>query len=287
MRKIILLLWLLHAGVMYGQNIIQIPLGKQVNVDGELNGVEWDDSDSLDINFSNNTKKVRVYYKHDGENLLACYKGDLESANVRFPEILLDMEFDRANIFQADDWWFHVSATDCEYKGRYGHYANCELERPNWKAVNNIIFGDPITDLVEISIPFSTINLNLNTVDTIGISFLITNTANAFHHWPNGAHRLYPITWGKAVFDKVGLAVDYSKEKEQFYLWPNPSNDRVYLKLNPKKIIDRESEIIVYSIHGKKVQQGYYQEEGLDISGLGSGIYYIQYKQQSMPFIKK
>ncbi len=281
-----LLLWLLHAGAMYGQNIIRIPLGERVNIDGEMNSIEWDDSDSLDINFSNNTKKVRVYYKHDGYNLLACYKGDLESANVRFPEILLDIEFDRSNIFQQDDWWFHVSTTDCEYKGRYGHYVNCELERPNWEAVNNIIIGEPITDLVEISIPFSTINLNINTVDTIGISFLITNTANAFHHWPNGAHRLYPLTWGKAVFDKTGLGL-FNSKLEQFQVFPNPSNDKVYLKLNSIRISGNESEIIIYTIQGRKVLQCKYKEEGLDISDLSSGLYYVQYEQQTVPFIKK
>lgn len=285
MKSLILFVLTIVVNASFAQNIINIPLGDSVNIDGIMEVNEWVDSDSVVINFSNN-KKVNVYYKHDGGNLLACYKGDLESANVRFPEILLDMEFDRSNIFQADDWWFHVSSTDCEYKGRYGHYVNCELERPNWKAVNNIIFGEPITDLVEIEIPFSTINLNINTIDTIGISFLITNTAHANHHWPIGAHRLYPITWGKAVFDKNGLGI-YTPKPEQFQVFPNPSNDKIFLKFNSQSEHQNEFEIIIYTIYGKNVLQLKYDKEGIDVSDLSSGLYYIEYKHQIRTFIKK
>jgi Secretion system C-terminal sorting domain len=283
MKTIIGLLFLLSISSAKAQNTISIPFGDSVSIDGTMISDEWSDSDSLDITFLT-TKSVRVYYKHDGQNFLACYKGNLESANVRFPEILFDIAFDRSSIFQSDDWWFHVSTTDCEYKGRYGHYINCELERPNWTARNNIIMGNPITDLVEISIPFTTLNININTVDTIGISFLITNTANAFHHWPNGAHRLYPITWGKAVFDKVGLAVDYTKGNEQFYLWPNPSNDRVFIKSN------KNEEMIYYSlidVMGKEIVRNKYSENGIDISTVPAGIYFINVNQGYYRLVKE
>jgi hypothetical protein len=95
--------------------------------------------------------------------------------------------------------------------------------------------------------------------------------------WPNGAHRLYPITWGKAVFDKVGLAVDYTNENEQFYIWPNPSNDRVFVKhITKQKIKD----VTILDIFGRELKTENFTKNGIDISNLPSGIYFFVINQQ-------
>jgi hypothetical protein len=90
----------------------------------------------------------------------------------------------------------------------------------------------------------------------------------------------------KAVFDKIGLGA-FNAKLEQFQVFPNPSNDKVYLKFNSKSTFGKESEISIYTIYGKNVLQFNYNETGLDVSNLSSGVYYIQYEQQIIPFIKK
>lgn len=269
MKKILTLILLCNSLNLKAQNQIIIPYGDSIFVDGIISADEWTDTDSIEINFLN-TKKVKVYYKHDLENLLFCYKGNLESANVRFPEILLDLQFDRSSNFQSDDWWFHVSATDCEYKGAYGNYSNCALTKSLWTA-NNITQGVPLTDLVEIKIPFSSIGIQLSNIDTIGISFLVTNTANAFNHWPTNANRLNPSTWGKAIIEKTKTGLSKLKS-DDFILFPNPGNTTLYIKTNLIKFNKYE----IYNSIGERILNGEINNNSIRIEELKSGMYILR-----------
>jgi len=217
---------------------------------------------------------------HDSLHLYVAYMGNLASANVRFPEINVDVNYDRSLAWQADDWWFHVSATDCESQGEAGNYDNCQLVRPNWIGMPNFVNGGPTVDTVEIQIPFSTIQLDIQTVDTIGLAFNVSNTFNAWEYWPAGAEVNSPASWGKAVFESnpsTGLLEHVDLPSLPFF--PNPSNGEVFLSL-PTDAGEKEFELKVYDLGGQLLQQEkiilvsnsyrYSLKDNLD-----TGIYYM------------
>lgn len=283
MKYIVILLLTIYYSYGYGQDKLTIPEGDTVKVDGVYNLAEWIDSDSVEITFLNNTKKVRIYYKHDGLNLLVCFKGNLESANVRFPEILIDPKNNRSTSYTNDDWWFHVSATDCEYKGAYGNYSNCALEKPSWKAVNNITPGTPVTDLVEIKIPFETIQLNPS-LDTFGICFLITNTSTAFNSYPSSSIRTNPSTWAKATLS-YRFSGSNTSRKTPFRVYPNPAKNSLKINLDGKAVEEGIPFQLIDPL-GRMVLKGIYEKRGIDISTLQSGIYFLKIDQNILKFIK-
>jgi hypothetical protein len=187
--------------------LIHIRQGTVVQVDGTIGSTEWSDADSILIDL-NTTQKVTVKFKHDGSNFNFTFLNNLESFNIRFPEILFDINNDKSLSWQNDDWWFHVSATDCESNTAANDYSNCLLVQPDWLAVNNFQSGPPMTDTVEIQIPFTKVNFNSTFTDTIGIAFDVTNTFSAWNYWPDPLVDVQiPTSWGNAIveFNTSGL----------------------------------------------------------------------------------
>jgi len=205
-----------------------IPYGTPAVIDGSISNGEWSDADSVQI-VINNLKKVTVKIKHDSTSLYLVYLNHLESS-MRFPEILLDINNDKSNGWQNDDWWFHVSATDCESTGMPGNYSNCLVVQQNWEAVPNMASGLPNTDTIEIKIPFIKTGIDLTVHDTIGIAFDVTNTVNAWNYWPAGANINTPSTWAQAVFCLTVTGLPTVTERTETILFPNPSSGHFKIK---------------------------------------------------------
>ena len=104
-----------------------IPFGSTPTIDGEIASGEWDDTESLVIN-PDGVVSSEIHIKHDGENLYVAFMGAFGSSFF-FPEILVDPDNSKATGWEQDDWWFHVSATDCESQSAPSVYDNCLLEQ--------------------------------------------------------------------------------------------------------------------------------------------------------------
>lgn len=250
------------------QNIC-IPEGIPVMVDGVNGGLEWVDADSVEIIISG-SRKVSVKYKHDGSNLFFAFIKNLESAG-RFPEVLIDVGNNKTQTWNQDDFWFHVSATDCSSIGEYGNYSNCSLKQPDWEGVPNTESGPPSTDFIEIKIPFGTIKLQ-SLSDTIGISFNVTNTATAWSFWPTTALTNSPSTWANAYFcTKTTGVLDKQNNNLPLLFYPNPVG-RV-LTINQRLL---NSRIEIFNIQGQEVQSFVALSTELSLNELNNGIYFIK-----------
>ncbi len=261
-------------------DVICIPYGSSVNIDGIVSNNEWKDADSLILGTSTQTK---VLYKHDSLNLLVAYIGKLESSS-RIPELLIDVNNDKSTTWSSDDWWFHVSAQDCDYQGAYANYDSCGIVRPNWKAVENMDFGlpqAPFNDTVEIEIPFSTLPITLSETDTIGLSFLVTNLFSTWTHWPVSANRNNPSTWGLAVFGCDGLSGvrEPVLHSIPIALYPNPSDGQFVVKFPEEAVygnliikISNPSGMIIWQ---KQFNDAGYSEIPINVSNFSSGTYFL------------
>ncbi len=181
--------------------VLQIPHGASVLVDGELSSGEWDDAEVRNLGIAG-VIDVTVRIKHDGANLLAAYEYSfLADENLCFPEMLIDVGMDMAESWAPDDWWFHVSGSDCEAHGTYDVWGDCAIVQPDWLGVPNfaMVPEPPVLDTFEVSIPFSKIGVAAG--DSVGLAFRIEyfSVTQEYAYWPSDAAVATPSTWGAAA----------------------------------------------------------------------------------------
>lgn len=220
-------IWLLPA-------LLEIPYRSQVVINGILGTDEWEGA--LPVKIYTPGRIIHALLLNDGEALLMAI--DLQNTApgvpVRFPEIMIDAHNDKTVDWQPDDWWFHVSATDCYFQGNHSNYSRCEEDHPDWDAVPNFSISPsaPPVDTIEIRIPFVTIGITGD--DTIGICLDATNTSDAWEFWPLGASSDHPNTWGTLVFEHPATGYEFPVETGKgtgFRLYPNPAPGRVTVQL--------------------------------------------------------
>jgi len=269
------------------QNEIFIPLQPTPVIDGHFSNGEWDFAGLISIDLSPNITTT-VKYMYDQNNLYLAFIENLQSQNVRFPEVLIDVNHDEAATYQPDDWWFHVSATNCEYRGQYGNYDSCAAARLNWVGVPNFTMGNTV-DTVEIEIPFSTLGINPQPGDTIGICFLTTNTFSAWSYWPMGADHNSPQSWGNAIFSGT-IATGEKSMQQQWGIYPIPSNG--IITVTPPTGLDLENTIVqIVDNSGKRV----FQQELKPLNGTGHqlntnlspGTYQLHITNRNQAFTQK
>ena len=178
-----------------------VPYGKSVTIDGHISALEWVDTDSVAFAVGDSVNAT-VGLKHDGSSLLAVFVFERASdVGMCFPEIFLDANNDKGKGMLADDWWFHVSASNCEARGAFDDYSRCSRSA-DWDAARNYATGDdpaPI-DTIEVRIPFDKIGMRVGKV--FGLAFRVeyqVRVAGIWHPttslWPFGATAGEPITW--------------------------------------------------------------------------------------------
>lgn len=269
-----LCIWFIAMDIVVSQQFITFPIGTPPGIDGVLKVMEWNDAASIDIRINAN-ETVKVFYKASSDTMYFAFIGRLESGNIRFPEICLDTRNDKTFFWDADDWWFHISATDCDHNGAPGVYTNCALVQDDWLAMPNIIQGLPVTDSIEIAIPFS--KVNLSSKDTFGIAFNVTNTFSTWNFWPGEATLNQPSTWATACFSQITSGgIQPIRAEEGIAIYPNPNNGIFTISSS-----NSFSDVRLYDKLGKMVTSINHQERVNSISvelntlNLQSGTYLI------------
>jgi hypothetical protein len=276
---LVIVLLIMNRTCLIAQTTICIPYGAPSVIDGNISIGEWSDADTVQITVSVN-KKVTVKYKHDSLNLYLAYCKNLESA-LRFPEVVMDINNDKSTSWMADDWWFHVSATDCESNMTPNNYSNCLAVQPGWQAIPNMVSGPPYTDTIEIKIPFVKVGINLHTNDTIGLAFDVTNTSTIWNYWPLGSVINNPSTWANAVFCATTVGLNDLNFNRHTKIFPNPFSSQTTFQTN---ILINNATLTVYNSQWQTVQQilnitG--QTVTISRDNLSSGLYFVQLKQDN------
>ena len=273
MNKIITsLVLIIMISLEVSAQYVNMRSGSPVVVDGIVSPMEWDDADSVLITISTGVE-VTVKFKHDGSNFNFAFMGNLESSNIRFPEILFDIDNDKSASW-TNDWWFHVSATDCESNTAANDYSNCNAVQPDWTAESNFNTGPPTTDTVEIQIPFAKVGFTSTQTDTIGIAFDVTNTFNAWNYWPSGATNSDPSTWGNAIVEfPVGIQEDDVLNKISVY--PNPVTESFIVDFQSN--FNSDPDLKILNILGEEIKKIKWMDNGfISTSDLAQGIYFIE-----------
>lgn len=272
MKKVILLFISIIFITTAKAQLLIFPLDTNaVTVNGRIATPEWRNANSIMIPV-NSSDSVRVMFKHDGTAMYFAFTGKLESAPGLFPEVLTDAQNVSGTSWTSGQWWFHVSATDCENDGGYGIYNNCDTVQPGWEAVPNFQLGAPMTDTVELRIPFAKTGFNPATMDTMGMVLMVTNTLNAFHLYPTTADRNVPRTWTKAIFARAGASIPETTTQTALHIYPNPTNDVIHMN------VKEEGTITITDVTGKVVHRSIVKGQmSISTYGWPTGTYTIQH----------
>lgn len=218
-------------------------------VDGDMKSMEWEGSYVI-IPSGNGQRPVQVYYQISDTAFYFAFAGNLNNQlNPNFPEVYLDINHDRTSNWNADDLWFHISATDCYSQGKAADYSNCIKDPVDWTGKPNWPSGGVGPDTVEILIPFSKIGFDPVQNDTIGIAFGVTNTSTRYDLWPVGAQLQNPSSWGHAVIEhNTSIKSPQNDRRAQPLVYPNP------FQLNLNIRTDQSENIQIISNQGLVVR---------------------------------
>ncbi len=213
------------------QESIDIHRASVIVPDGIIADGEWDSAAEREIRVG--TTVIRVLAQHDGEALCLAFLGGLQST-FHFPEVLLDIDNAKSEGWQNDDWWFHVSGTDCHSQGEHSNYDNCRVEQGDWEGVPNADMNSQISAM-EIRIPFATVGIDLSVQSRIGIAFDVTNTATSWQFWPADATLDSPASWATATIHNTATEVNENFTAASFPalldIAPQPANVNSLLSL--------------------------------------------------------
>lgn len=182
----------------YAQNSIRLPKSTIAPlIDGVL-GEEWNDANAVSIQITP-IWSVTVSYKYDVEYLYIAFENLASMEGLRVtPEILIATNLVPIKSWNNDTYWFHSSYSNCEGKGEYYNWKNCETNHPDWQA-NTIPFKNGNNN-IEFKISWSKLQIAPNPDLNIGIAFKLSDALEKQHYWPELATISNPATWGVLKF---------------------------------------------------------------------------------------
>lgn len=172
-----------------------LPHGPTVTIDGKVQPQEWGHARQIVLP----TKEgfdAKVLAQHDGEHLQLAFVFDGRMPLFNFPELLVDPRLDRSDQWQPDDWWFHISATDCYSQGVLGDYDTCAEVQADWLGVPNYPMGNgkpPVLKAFEMQIPFSLLDVKVG--QPFGLALTVETMPGPRLYWPDGVDMDKPVTW--------------------------------------------------------------------------------------------
>ncbi len=271
----------------YGQSQIfySPPTNAIVTIDGVMQPGEWDDAYTDQIISSGNGETVTIHGMHDSLGMYFAFESSVD-LDVNFPEVFFDMDQSGGNTWDQNDWWFHVSATDCEYRGIPLNYDSCMADRPGWEAHPNWPAAGSGPDTVEIFIEFSLLNdsiIDLPNV-AVGFSMAVSNAFNRYDYWPDSATNLnYPSTWGTLEFNGPGVGRKNTPVENAIRIYPNPAFSFLHVE-----VLEPVERIEIVDVSGRVVHSG--TSHHISISHLPPGPYSLivssQYKHVFRRFVK-
>lgn len=274
MRHTLPILFLVCVPALHAQNVV-VPWSGSPFADGVISPGEWSAAPTIAVP-SGASDTCRVALAADGWGLFLAFLGHLES-NARFPEVLLDTQHDHGGAWNADDHWFHVSATCCHHSGAYGVYDDCSPLPVDWSGHPLFNAGAPATDTVEVAIPWYYLGIAPQAGDTLGFAAVLTNTATAWQSWPAGADHLSPATWGHLVIPGTAAVNEEGGPEHGLVVFPSPASRTATIRWGDQAAVD-PGHVRICDFEGRSVNAPITRTDrglSIDVSSLAEGLYLL------------
>jgi hypothetical protein len=259
--------YLFLASSAFCQDTVFIPFATSATIDGMESPLEWSTASKRTIQQAPG-RTTTVSMQHDGSTLFVRFEGNLASSIIRFPEVLIDVNNDKSTSWDSNDWWFHVSATDCESNGTPADYSNCEAVRPTWKAEPNMSMSGQTIDTIEIAIPFNLIGVT-KLPHHLGLALEVTNTATEWEYWPVDAQIANPSSWGEALLLPQAASVNRRVAAQNHVRWISSH------AFNVPQFYPGDNVAIVDALGKERRMDAVTPGGDVDVSALAPGVYFV------------
>lgn len=179
--------------------IVALPAGDAPALDGIMTPGEWDGAGQVWLQFESDLR-VPVYVLRAGGQLFVAFDQLDQGEAALFPEIYIDAANNRADAWDQDDWWFHLSTRQCQGRGLGAIWAQCGGEQA-WQTTDFVTSGSTI----EMAIPYTTLALPGPDQSGIGIAFALMrlepDDSVSRRFWPARSSISQPSTWGAGVIE--------------------------------------------------------------------------------------
>ncbi len=177
-------------------NTVIIPSGVAPVLDGLVAEGEWEGAAAITLTVHDNWP-IEVLFQHDDANLYVAYTQLDTDPIAVFPELFLDSNPDTQEIWDGNNWWFHLSTGPCWGQGNNILWQSCG-QPDKWSSTT---FAQN-AGVIEMQIPYRTINLRAGSSGEIGLVVslfsLSSNDAEQRQLWPLTSEWERPTTWGIA-----------------------------------------------------------------------------------------
>lgn len=181
---------------LFCEGDLTIPAGAAIDPNGTIDPLEWAGAEVVAIPVQ--ATEVNVILSHDGENLNVGFQPLAEGGLIIFPELYIDPMNDKSVMFGADDWWFHTDDQECGAQGMLDAWPGCVDDNPDWESTPGLVGP---ANVVEYSIPFALLGIDLQESCEIGLAVRVTNTQTVAEIWPGESDRNEPVTWATVALD--------------------------------------------------------------------------------------
>src|SRR5215469_11001496 len=172
-------------------DILNIPRGQAVRLDGVIAPGEWDHAARVRISITPDWT-VNVLLQHDDTNLYVAFIDVRHGGSERYPEVLLDPGNEKSNVWKTGrQWWLHASFNLCESNTQPNQYAECAPTKAGWNATRF-----PLKGASEMAISLN--KVGISPAKPFGLALDVTDTKAKWNFWPQSAKLEIPMSWQTA-----------------------------------------------------------------------------------------
>lgn len=239
---------------------------------------DWNNGSTLDVVINNSTFVNNDYNGTYGNSITASGNG---SVNLNINNVIFWQNTTNGTAATRDISDGLSSTYDVFIRNSIANVSSNAGTYGTFNATN-VTTLDPATD-----------NLNLDTEykPTSASNYIVDQGDNAYYDVAlfgdldlAGNDRVFNNTIDLGAYEYIStLSVDdVSLNTNSVRLYPNPVNDKLFIKSD--NAIDS---ITIYNVNGQIIKQTEIFSNGLDVSGLNAGLYFINIKSDNRENIKK
>lgn len=239
---------------------------------------DWNNGSTLDVVINNSTFINNDYNSTYGNTITASGNG---SVNLNINNVIFWQNTTNGTAATRDISDGLNSTYDVFIRNSIANVSSNAGTYGTFNATN-VTTLDPTTD-----------NLNLDSEykPTSASNYIVDQGDNAYYDVAlfgdvdlSGNDRIFNTTIDLGAYEYIStLSVDdVSLSTNSVRLYPNPVNDKLFIKLD--NAIDS---ITIYNVNGQIIKHTEIFSNGIDVSGLNAGLYFINIKSDNRENIKK
>jgi len=192
---------LVLSSFLAGASPLEIPLGSAPVIDGAFEPAEWSGARTVDFTANQGVVEIRAHLVHDGEQLYVAFEYTANpDSELIMPGILIGADNEKTAYWEDDNWWFHVSAQNCDARASTTTTGDAAQRVQPGSAARTSRPASPLFHLMRSRSGFPSAWSGSLRSGPFGFSLTVDAwPSDTRGYWPVGTSIESPATWGEAI----------------------------------------------------------------------------------------